>query len=161
MHFKRRDTSLARFNLHACKAWRINVKLINFVSSRRKFFPTVAFAAFSVRRRSTNVFALTVLRENIITSCQKDMGDLFEPTLETRFAPLSHLPLVLLLVCSRSCRANKWKLKRRGERVPLEAVRRTARRKRGGVIQRTNGEAKGNGNVYKRMSARQCAQKTP
>lgn len=42
----------------------------------------------------TDVFALLVLRENIITSCQKDTGDLFEsvPTPETRFAPLSHLP---------------------------------------------------------------------
>lgn len=96
-------------------------------------------------------------------SRQKDMDNLFElvPTLETRFAPLSHLPCAAFLVCSRSCRANKWKLKRRGERVSLEAARRTVRRKQGDVIQSTNGEAKENANVCKRMSARQCAQKTP
>lgn len=131
-----RDTSPVHFNLHACKAWYISIKLINLVNSKRKFFFTVAFAAFSIRRRSTDVFALLVLRGNIIMSCQKDMGDLFElvPTLDTRFASLSHLPCVGSLVCSRSCRANKWKLKRRSERVvpfrsgPLDEAEETGRR---------------------------------
>lgn len=78
------------------------------------------------------------LTTNIITSCQKDTDDLFEsvPALETRFEPLSHLPL---LICSRPRRANKWKLKR--ARVPLETVRGMKWRKwRGGVIQRANKE---------------------
>lgn len=87
-------------------------------------------------------------------------GDLFEsvPTLETRFAPLSHLPRAtshLQPLVSR-------------EQVEIKAPRRASPFGCGRwddaeetVIQRTNGEVKGNGTVYKRMSAWQCAQKTP
>jgi len=76
------------------------------------------------------------------------------PTLETRFAPLSHL--------SRAASRLQPLMSR--EQVEIKASRRaspfeTTRRKRKGVIQRTNGEAKEN--VYKRMSAQQDAQKTP
>lgn len=94
VHFKRRDTSLARFNLHVCRTWRLNVKFINLVSSKWKFFLTVLSLFPPADDQLTNIFALSVLRGNIITSCQKDMDDLFDsvPTLETRFAPLSHLP---------------------------------------------------------------------
>lgn len=53
IHFKKREYISTHFNLPACKR-NINVKFINLVSSKWKFFFTVTFAAFSVHRRSTN-----------------------------------------------------------------------------------------------------------
>lgn len=94
-------------------------------------------------------------------SCQKDMSDLFEsvPTLETRFAPLSHLPRAASrLQPLVSCEQVEIKAPRRASpfgRGRQDGAEETRRR------DSKNGEVKENGTVYKRMSARQCAQKTP
>lgn len=107
----------------------------------------------------TDIFALSVLRENIITSCQKDTGDLFEsvPTLETRFAPLSHLPRAT----SRSLVSREQVEIKVPQRAGSLWMRSVGWRGENGqaVIQRTNGKVEENGTFYKRMSAQQCAQK--